>query len=70
MFFMTFLFLEEKGLVEFSKVSDLFIPCFLCAYFNPEAIAGILIAHTPSVLYLVLCISSLRSLVVLYTCVQ
>ena len=62
MFFMTFRFQEERGLVEFSKVPELtssFSP-FLCACFNPEAIADILIAHTPGLLYLVLCISALR----------
>jgi hypothetical protein len=45
--------------VEFSNGwDDLFIhpPPSLCASFKPEAIAGILIAHTPGLLYLVLCI--------------
>ena len=40
------------------------------ASFNPEVIAGFLIAHTPDLLYLVLCISALRSLSVLHLSVS
>ena len=49
-------------LVKFSNGSELtsLFLSFLCACFNPEAIAGILIAHTSGLLYLVLCISALR----------
>ena len=45
-------------LVKFSNGSELtsLFLSFLCACFNPEAIAGILIAHTPGLLYLILCI--------------
>jgi hypothetical protein len=48
-------------LVKFSNGSELtsLFLSFLCACFNPEAIAGILIAHTPGLLYLVLCFSAL-----------
>ena len=65
---MTFLFHEGRGLVEFSKVPELTssFPPFLFSCFNPEAISGILIASNSGLLYLVLCISGLRSLAVLY----
>jgi hypothetical protein len=62
MFFMTFRFQEGSGLVVFSKVPELAVsfPTFLCACLTLKDIAGILIAHTPGLLYLVLCISALR----------
>ena len=70
---MTFLFQEGRGLVEFSKGPELTSlpphPLFSCACFNPEAIAGILISHTTGLLYLVLCISALRSVAGLYLCI-
>ena len=61
----------DEYMVEFSNGSELTssFPSFLCECFNPEAIADILIAHTPGLLYLVLYISALRSLAVLYLCV-
>lgn len=58
----------EGCLVEFSKGPELTssFPPFSCACFNPEANAGILIAHILGPLYLLLCISALRSLAALY----
>ena len=53
-------------LVEFSKCPELTssFPPFLCACFNPEAIADILISHTPGLLWL--CPSELQLQVALY----
>jgi hypothetical protein len=50
--------------------TDFFTPNFPCACFNPEAIAGILIAHTPGVLYLVLCSKVISCIVPMHSLIK